>query len=146
VRNLALLLLIILSGCSSTSDYRAAPSWNENNSATVYLYRTDVQYHSLNPERPFFYVDDKLVAKLGTGDFVKFQVSPGEHFLSSKESIVFMPGNESGRISGMFESGKTYYFRYSKDFSSVSSTGVGFVVTDESSLTFATKQQFTNRT
>ena len=145
MRNLLLLILIVLTGCASTDAYKSPASLNENNSATVYLYRTDVTYHSLNPERPFFYLDGKLVAKLGTGNSVKFYLKPGEHVLTSKESIMFLPGSESGRISGLFESGKTYYFRYSKEFSNISSIGVGFVMSDTSSLKLATKQQFMDK-
>ncbi len=145
MRYFFLLIAILISGCSSTDKYQAPSDLAESNAAIVYLYRTDVLYHSLNPERPFFYLDDKLVAKLGTGSFVTFLVSPGQHTLTSKESILFVPSSESGKIAGTFEAGKEYYFRYSKEFSNIVSYGVGFTISDKSSLTLATEQQFINK-
>lgn len=143
------LLISILSifciGCSSTTQYIADTTLNENNASTVYIYRTDVSFHSLNPEKPFFFLDDKLVGKLGTGQSVRFFVAPGEHTITSKESFLFTPGSQSGDIIGEFKSGETYYFRYSKDFSSIYPTGTGFVMSGESSLRPATKKSFDDK-
>jgi hypothetical protein len=118
---------------------------NESNSSVVYVYRTDVAYNSMNPEKPFFFLDDKLVGKLGTGEFIRFYVAPGLHEVSSKESFLFSPGLESGKIKGEFKAGDTYYFRYSKDFSNIYGTGVGFVMSDTSSLRPATKIRFNEK-
>jgi hypothetical protein len=145
VKNLLLFVLVILTGCTSTNTYKAEPSLNESNSATIYFYRTDVAYNSLNPEKPFFYLDNKLVAKLRTGSSIKIFVTPGEHALTSKESFMFLPNSESGRVLGLFEAGRIYYVRYSKEFSHFSSFGVGFVMSDTSSLKLATKQQFIDK-
>ncbi|MBN8446149.1 MAG: DUF2846 domain-containing protein [Gammaproteobacteria bacterium] len=146
MRNLLFLCLLCIAGCASTEKYQSPEGLNLSNSARVFLYRTAVLYHSANPEQPFFYLNNKLVGNLGTGSFVTFYVKPGQHVLTSKESILFMPSNESGKISGQFEAGKTYYFRYSKDFVSVTGLGSGFVMSDSSSLTIATEQQFLDKT
>ncbi|WP_169336965.1 DUF2846 domain-containing protein [Amphritea japonica] len=139
------LIILLLSGCASTSPYVPSSTLNESNASVVYIYRTDVAYHSMNPEKPFFFVDGKLVDKLGTGQFVRFIVEPGSHTLTSRESVVFAPGRESGNLQGEFESGKTYYFRYSKNLTSMYHTGVAFVMSDSSSLRPVTKTMFDER-
>ncbi|GGK68113.1 DUF2846 domain-containing protein [Amphritea balenae] len=139
------LIILVLTGCASTSPYVPSSTLNESNASIVYIYRTDVAYHSMNPEKPFFYVDGKLVGKLGTGQFVRFIVGPGSHALTSRESVVFAPGRESGNLQGEFESGKTYYFRYSKNLTSMYHTGAGFIMSDSSSLRPATKKMFDER-
>lgn len=138
-------VLLVLGGCAATTPYIAPLALNEANASIIYVYRTDVAYHSMNPEKPFFFLDGKLVGQLGTGQFVRFIVAPGNHTLSSRESFVFSPGHESGNLKGKFESGKTYYFRYSKDFTSMYHTGVAFVMSDSSSLRPATKKMFDDR-
>ena len=138
----ASIIVIILTGCASTTNYVVDSAMDESNSSVVYVYRTDVAYNSMNPEKPFFFLDEQLVGKLGTGQFVRFYVSPGLHEVSSKESFFFSPGSESGKIKGEFKAGDTYYFRYSKDFSNMYGTGVGFVMSDTSSLRPATKSSF----
>ena len=87
-------------------------------------------------------LDDKLVGKLGTGSSVTFNVKPGEHTLSSKESILFMPGRESGKLKGVFDVGKKYYFRYSKEYANVVPTGTGYVMSDSTTLQPATEEGF----
>ena len=130
-----LFVFMFVSGCATTSkDYIESKELNVGNSASVNIYRTDVAYHSLNPEKPFFYVDDMYIGKLGTGGIISIKLTPGEHILTSRESILFMPGGESGRVKGMFSAGEEYYFRYSKEFSSVVPTGTGFYMSDSTTL------------
>jgi hypothetical protein len=142
---LVLIITLLFTGCASTEKYVADNGLSETNSSTVYIYRTDLAYRSLDPEKPFFFLDGKLVGKLGTGEFVRFLVSSGNHSVSSKESFLFTPSSESGNVKGEFESGKTYYFRYSKDFARMSGTGAGFVMSDTSSLKPATNQNFVDK-
>ncbi|WHI52724.1 hypothetical protein P3339_08170 [Microbulbifer sp. MLAF003] len=71
----------------------------------------------LNPEKLFFYVSNKYISKLGTGDHFIFRLKPGEYTLSVKESIAFMSGFESGKATGNFKAGKEHLIRYSKEFS-----------------------------
>ena len=62
--------LILLSGCSSAPKYIVSSEWDQTNSSEVIIYRTNVAFHSLNPEKPFFYIDGKEVGKLGTGQSI----------------------------------------------------------------------------
>ena len=140
------LISLFLYGCASTGDKYIQPKHlNDTNSAQIIIYRTDVAYHSLNPEKPFFYLDDKFIGKLGTGDYISFNVAPGEHSLSTKNSILFMPGSENGRVKGQFKSGETYYFRYSKEYVNVVPTGTGFIMSDSTTLQPASKTGFDQR-
>ena len=139
------IIIIFFTGCASTEKYVADNTLSESNSSIVYIYRTDVAYHSLDPEKPFFFLDGKLVGKLGTGEFVRFLVTSGEHYVSSKESFLFTPNSESGNVKGEFEPGKTYYFRYSKDFANMYGTAMGFVMSDRSSLKPSTNQRFVDK-
>lgn len=138
-------IVLLLSGCASTAPYIAPSSLNESNASVVYVYRTDIAYHSMNPEKPFFFLDDKLLGKLGTGQFVRFMVSAGNHTLSSRESFAFAPSRKSGSLLGTFKAGKTYYFRYSKDFTDMYYTGTAFVMSDSSTLKPASKKMFDDR-
>jgi len=138
-----IIVLLSLFGCAATGGKYIEPKNLDNtNFSHITIYRTDVAYHSLNPENPFFYLDGKLVGKLGTGNSVTIKVAPGEHTLSSKESILFMPGSESGKLKGKFEAGKKYYFRYSKEFANVIPIGTGFIMSDSTTLQPATKENF----
>lgn len=139
-------LTLLLLSCASTSNKYIEPNnLNDENSALVTIYRTDVSYHSLNPEKPFFYLDNNLVGKLGTGDYVSFKVSPGEHSLTSKESILFVPSKESGNVKGLFKAKEIYYFRYSKEHKNTISTGTGFFMTDSTTLQPVTESDFNER-
>jgi len=148
VRKLFVLIVFVqlLAGCATTSNNYVDPKELTNeNAASVTIYRTNVSYHSLNPEKPFFYVDDLYVGKLGTGDSIKFKVLPGEHSLSSKESMMFIPAGESGRVKGLFKAGEEYYFRYSKEFESAIPVGTGFYMSNSTTLQPATKEGFNER-
>jgi len=133
--SLVLFAFMFIAGCATTSkDYVEPKELNDGNSAIVNIYRTDVAYHSLNPEKPFFYVDDMYIGKLGTGGSISIKLTPGEHALSSRESILFLPAGESGSVKGTFSAGQKYYFRYSKEFTNVVPTGTGFYMSDSTTL------------
>lgn len=139
---LIVVVVIALSGCAVSPSYEAPTSLSEANSATLYIYRTSVAFHSLNPERPYFYIDGKKVALLGTGDFVTTIIEPGDHVLSVKQPILFMPAFESDTLNFTAEAGKTYYIRYSNDFAGVEVTGNSAVVYGNSSLGMANEKMF----
>jgi len=142
---LLLILITSISACATGPGYTISQDWPENELAEVSIYRTNTFFHSANPERPFFYIDGKLVAKLGTGMAVTTKVKAGKHTVSVKQSFLFMPANESDVLEYNFESGKTYYLRYSKDFSGIDSVGNTFVATGSSSFVLADKENFEKR-
>jgi len=139
-----LLFSVLLTGCTSGPKY-TSPSSDEGNLATVHFYRTDVSFHSLNPEKPFFYIDGKQVATLGTGQSVSTKVTSGTHLITVREPVAFMPAWESGRIEHVFEAGEQYYIRYSKNFDGAIPVGNQVVVTGKTSVTFSNQEMYINR-
>lgn len=73
------------------------------------------------------------------------KVNPGEHTLTSKESIFFVAGKESGHVKGQFKLGETYYFRYSKELANVITTGTGFFMSDSTTLQPVNESGFNER-
>lgn len=147
--NLQLLSLsfffIFLSGCSSTPKYIISSEWDEANLSELYIYRTNTAYHSLNPEKPFFYIDGKEIGKLGTGQSIYTKITSGNHVITAKEPILFMPAYENGSLQFKVEPNKKYYIRYSKDFSGISIVGPTVVSTDSTTLQMANKEYFQKR-
>jgi len=145
---LTLVTLLFLTSCASIAgkSYIEPASLNNENSAYIAIYRTKVAYHSLNPEKPFFYLDGLFLGKIGTGQYIIIRVNSGEHVLTSRESFMFFPASESGRVAGNFEAGKKYYLRYSKDLTSmfpVSSSS--FYMSDRTSLMPASEEWFNKK-
>ncbi len=105
--------VILLSSCSKNNTYQIPSSIKNTELATVYIYRTNSSFHMFNPEKPFFYIDEKYIGKLGTGQELVIKVIPGEHIFTVKDSILFMPGLEDGKVKINIEKNKTYYLRYS---------------------------------
>lgn len=141
--------LLLLSALGSTlvacaSTYQS-PAIAPEETATITLYRTRVAFHSLNLERPFFYIDGQKVGQLGTGDSLSVPVAPGEHVVTVKESMLFMPTFEVGRIELNAGAGETYYIRYSMEFSGLSSNGMQTVPVGSSKFSPATREQFESR-
>lgn len=140
IRKFALIILIMsVAGCASTGPYQVSDNWDPSQLATVVLYRTSAFYHSLNPEKPFFYIDDQRVGKLGTGMEVTTKVQAGKHVLTVREPILFMPTYVSGRIEHEFEAGQTYYIRYSLDATGLRVAGNSIYPTG--SITFSIADQ-----
>ena len=135
----------LIMGCASGPGYVVSQEWAPEELAEVSIYRTDTFFHSGNPERPFFYINDKLVAKLGTGMAVSTKVKAGKHIITVRQPILFMPAYESDRLEYEFEKGKKYYIRYSKNFSDVTNLGGTFVATGTSSFVLADKKSFEKR-
>jgi len=115
VRKILIFIAFLISGCATTDKYVLEPG-NTDELATLYIYRTDTSFHSLNPELPYIYIADKVAAKLGTGEFKVIKVLPGKHRLSVRQPIMFMPGTESDSFEYDFKAGETYYVRYSMEF------------------------------
>ena len=82
-RTSGLFVLFAVAGCSSVGGpkYDAAPSLVAPEKATVVVYR----WSSLKGMAwsHHIYVDGQHVADLGSGNFTRFAVSPGEHHIST---------------------------------------------------------------
>lgn len=137
---------IFVAGCAATSNnYIEQKELNGDNSAKITIYRASNDYGSLTPEKPFFYVDEMYLGKLGSGQSITFRLSSGEHSLSAKESIAFLPTLESGRVKGPFKTGENYYFLYTKVFRGDLPVGTGFDMPDSTTLLPATEAAYKAR-
>ncbi len=140
------IITFLVSGCASKNMYKPSAEWNKTTLAKVHVYRTTTFYHSLNPEKPFFYIDGAKIGKLGTGDAISIDVLAGPHTISVKEPIMFMPAYESGSINFEAVASKEYFIRYSKEFSGIIVTGgTSVVTTDDSSIQMSDKSSYINR-
>ncbi|WP_428622316.1 DUF2846 domain-containing protein [Sedimenticola sp.] len=135
-------ILFGIAGCAATTKYVVSPDWDKSKLATVYIYRTDVSFHRFNPEKPYFYIDNMEVGKLGTGEAIAIEVLPGPHVVTAKEPILFIPTYESGRLEFDAKQNEKYYVRYSKEFGGVNSTGNSPKVSDKTSIQLANEEDF----
>jgi len=90
--SLASIGLLCLAGCAPKVAYVPDSTLTPENSGIITIYRTRTAYHSLNPEKPFAYVDEKQIGKLGVGAVIIVKVSPGSHRFSRREPIFFQTG------------------------------------------------------
>ena len=143
-----IILLAISTGCASAPDYKAPTGISEDKLAklTVYRSRGFLGYHKFNPEKPFFYIDDQYIGKLGTTEFVEILVTPGKHVISVKDSFLFMPLFESEKIEIECNANEKYYIRYSKDPAGYTKTGNNGVAFESMSMLLpVTKYEFADR-
>ena len=93
----------------------------------------------------YFYIDGKHAGKLGTGQSISTAVISGNHTISVKEPILFMPAYENGSLNFKAEPNKEYYIRYSKDFSGISFAGPVVTTTHSTTLQFTNKDYYLER-
>lgn len=105
-----------MSACQ-TANAPLDPSLNTTNAAAIHIYRTQRSFHSLNPEKPYIYIDGQHIANLGTGESTYRLVPPGPHQISVRGTFMFAPAGQIGAIDIVTEAGKSYFVRYSHDFS-----------------------------
>ena len=141
----SLMFFILISGCASTDKFVIDESLDPNDLAILYVYRTDVLFHRYNLEKPFIYIGDKVIAKLGTGEFSKVSVPSGNHRLSVRQPFLFLPSSESDSFEYTFEAGKTYYLRYNFSFNDLTFIGSAAAVTGTSDFNFTTKENYIGR-
>lgn len=108
--------LLIVSACASTNPFVEEPNLTKSNSAQLTIYRPNTSFHKLNPEKPFVYIDDKKLGKLGVGRDLQVNLPKGKYSISIKQPFMFMPFNESNRLELEITENKAYYVRYAYDF------------------------------
>ena len=141
----SLLFFIFIAGCATTERYALPQDADASSLASIYLYRTNTLFHSLNPEKPYIYLDDKVIATLGTGETEFLKVPAGKYRLSVRQPLLFMPSNESDSFEAEFEAGESYYIRYALDFDEVVSYGEGAAVTGTSNFHMVDKATYDER-
>lgn len=137
------LLILFISGCTSTPTYKISPKWDENKTAKIHIYRADIAFHSLNPEKPFFYIDDMYIGKLGTGHAISIDVLAGKHTITVKAPFLFMPSYEKVRIEIEAVESNEYFVRYAETFSGKYLTCPGssaIIPTNQTSILLVNKE------
>lgn len=145
MKYLSIVFFILLTGCASADKFVLDSQIDSDDLVTLYVYRTDVAFHSLNPEKPYIYIGDKVIAKLGTGQFKEILIPSGDHRLSVRQPIMFMPGEESDSFEFNFEPGKTYYLRYNFGFNDATFIGGTIAMTGTSDFHLTTKDNYLAR-
>ena len=116
----AVTLAATLSSCATQqAGLPRDPNLTNENSATVVVYRPHTRFHRANPELPFLYVNGQQVGKLAINSAIEIRVPVGEHALSMKEPVLFMPAYDSRQLALKAEPGKTYFVRYSREYGGV---------------------------
>lgn len=105
---LSLLACITICGCTRNIPEGALPQANlPQNAAEIYILRsTDGVFWALLPLHITF--DNHIIARLGTGEYVRFTTDYGFHDIGISDQTLQFP----------FERGKTYYFIAAPDDSS----------------------------
>ncbi|GAB5382088.1 MAG: hypothetical protein Alis3KO_36010 [Aliiglaciecola sp.] len=137
--------LLVLGGCATTQQFVLSEDVDQEQLATLYVYRTDVAFASLDPEKPFIYLDDKVIAKLGTGHAKLVEVPAGNYRLSVRQSFLFMPSSESDYFMFEFVAGETYYLRYHYGFSNAVFVAGNVAMTGTSDFHMTTKENYINK-
>ena len=112
------LFIFSLVGCAypkKTTPFEFAPI--EKDQAIIYLYRLPTSIHSVNPDVPRFYINDKTVGKLVIGGYYVIRVQPGESDISIRNSFLGIPLPwKSQRIRFNVLPGQPVYVKYEVTF------------------------------
>lgn len=110
-----LLISLFLTGCAYpryTSSY--SPQTVNKEKAHVYIYRTKTSIDSMNPDIPRFFVNDKLLGKLGIGGYYFTEVDPGEVDVAYYDSLFGIPmAFHKKHLKFKAESGQKYFVKFS---------------------------------
>lgn len=130
---------LLVSACA-TSPTKPSNQMVEGGRCSVHVYRTQTAFHSLNPEKPFIYVGDEQVGKVGVGDALCLRLPAGKYTLSVRESVLFMPAWSSGKLEIEVTSDSTHYVRYATNLGWVAPTPGGPVVTGSSRFSLSNEE------
>jgi Protein of unknown function (DUF2846) len=86
----------------AVSALAAMPSDNGNGNAIVYVYRP--HRFTAAAKNPSIYVDGREISRLHNGTYLKFEVAPGQHSLTSASYV-------EGDPFESFQAGREYFFR-----------------------------------
>lgn len=139
------IVFLLLASCTTLEKVKIPEGAKQNEIAILRFYRTNTAFHALNPEKPFFYVGDVLVAQLGAGNEKTVSVPAGQHRLSVRQPIMFTPSYESDNFTFDFQGGQEYYIRYSMDYDGAVSTGATVAAVGKSNFKVTDKEHYLNR-
>jgi hypothetical protein len=112
---------------------------------SVYVYRNKTSFESLSFEKPFVYVGDERVGKLGTGDSICLRMADGRYIVSVKAPIAFMPAFTVGKVEVEVLAGAPVYVRYAKEFTGVVVSGANASTTGSNKVQVVTEAQWRGR-
>lgn len=135
IKIIYLILLCVGSGLTAcnTPNYAVPTNVPHEQLSKLVVYRKYIESQANNPENPAVYIDDKIVGQLIPGGHVEALVAPGEHIITIKEPVLYLPVKESGRLKINFESQENYFLRYQNQIVP-ERKGVYFGLTDEESF------------
>lgn len=141
----SLFVYLAMLDCASTQRYETPTGIDSAELVKIYVYRVSTGFHALNPERPYIYLDGKVIAKLRPDQATFVQAPAGVHRLSVRQPMFFMPSYESDSFEYDFQAGETYYIRYSMEFGAVVSNGSSAVATGSSQFTISNQEGYDAR-
>lgn len=146
MRNVVVLTFAVLVGaCAAPATQTSGKVTSDSERCSVYVYRTQTAFHSLNPEKPFVFVGEEQVGTLGVGDSLCLRLPTGKYTVSVREAFLFMPAWTSGSVEVEVVPEVTAYVRYSKDFGGVAPSAAGPVVTGKTRLGLSNEQSWKAR-
>ena len=108
--------IAMLTSCTTPSAITQDLSLNDENSATLIVYRPNTTFHKANPSKPSVYVDGKELGKLGVNRSLRVRLPMGRYVITVKRPFLFMPVLSAGDVSVTIDQYKTYYVRYSYEY------------------------------
>lgn len=131
----ALCMIAMLTSCATNNAVIQDSTLNAENSATLVVYRPNTSFHKANPSKPSVYVDGEKLGTLGINRSLRVQLPMGSHVITVKRPFLFMPVFSAGKVSVTIDQPRTYYVRYSYDFTGfMASPGGNASATGSSSL------------
>lgn len=128
-------MITLLTSCTTDSAFIQDSVLNDENSAILVVYRPNTSFHKANPSKPSVYVDGKEIGKLGVNRSLRVRLPTGKYVISVKRSFLFMPVFNAGEVNVTFEQHRTYYVRYSYNFTGlIVAPGGNAAATGSSSL------------
>jgi hypothetical protein len=118
---------------------------DQTEGCSVYVYRNKTSFHRFNPEKPYVYVGEERVGRLGVGDSICLRMPDGKYNVSIKEPIAFVPTYTSGKLDIEVLSSTPVYVRYAKDFAGVVVSGSNATVTGSSKLQMVGEKDWRDR-
>jgi uncharacterized protein DUF2846 len=111
---------LLLAGCAVTdpqlkAEVRRPPAGG----ALLYVYRPQTLIGIANMDVPIMHLDKHRLARIRIGGYLAVPVSPGQHTLTTTESLL---GSDTGKVRGetrfSVSAGSTLYLRYTESFKS----------------------------
>ena len=133
-RTAALLVSIVLFGCTASGPVFTPAEPEVRDNALIYIYRPGTYFYAANPDVPIIYFDDERLLRLRIGGYTWVSVAPGTHSVEVKDSMLGVPTFSLGEVSVKAETGKTYYLKFTQQSGDILFYGPQVIVTANSKL------------